>query len=52
MDESNKIYDEYLFPNKLRKLAGPCIVKKPGMAYDDFSYLCLAGSIEGGKTMF
>lgn len=51
MDESNKIYDEYLFPNKLRKLAGPSIVKKPGMAYDDFSYLCLAGSIEGGKLM-
>lgn len=50
-DESHKIYDEYLFPNKLRKLAGPVIVKKPGMAFDDFSYLCLAGSVEAGKLM-
>jgi len=50
-DESHKIYDEYLFPNKLRKLAGPVIVKKPGMAIADFSYLCLASSVEAGKLL-
>ena len=48
---STLLHDEYLFPNKLRKLAGPSIVKKPGMAFDDFSYLCLAGSVEAGKLM-
>ena len=52
MDESHKIYDEYLFPNKLRKLCGPSMVKKSGQKNDnEFSYICLSGSCEAGKLM-
>lgn len=51
LSELHKIQDEYLDPNKLRPISGPMIVKKPGMSHDDYSFLCLAGSIEPGKIM-
>jgi len=51
-DQYHKLYEEYLFPNKLRRLAGPTKVKKPeNTSSNQFSFLCLAGSCETGKLL-
>lgn len=50
IENSHKIYEEFLYPNKLRKLAGPTAIKKSTQTEsEDFSFLVLAGSMASGK---
>merc|ERR1711976_974315 len=48
MGDEYKLYNEYFFPNKLRKIK-VCRVKKPNQSQNSYSYLAVAHSLEQGK---
>ena len=49
MGDEHKLYNEYFFPNKLRKIK-VSRVKKEGQTADAYSYLAVAHSLESRKN--